>query len=39
MAMLHDTNELDVEEEPDVDRENVEDGDDLLIYRITKKRK
>ena len=37
MAMLHDTGEFAVEEEPDVSRDNVEDGEDVLIYKITRK--
>ncbi len=39
MAMLHDLNEFDVEEEMDIDRNNVEDGEEVLIYRIIRKNK
>lgn len=37
-AMLHDTLEFDLEEELDVDRDNVEDGEEVLIYKITRKK-
>ncbi len=37
MAMLHDTGEFVVEEEPEVDRDNVEDGEDVLVYKITRR--
>ncbi len=38
MALLHDTGDFEVEEEPDVDRANVEDGEEVLIYKITRRR-
>jgi predicted nicotinamide N-methyase len=38
LAMLHDTGEFEVTEEADVNRDNVEDGEDVLIYRITRRR-
>jgi predicted nicotinamide N-methyase len=38
LAMLHDTGEFEVAEEADVNRDNVEDGDEVLIYKITRRR-